>query len=56
MSAADLTGGADPTGNTVKNNTAFQNTPSDISDDGTGSGNDLSGNYCGTSSPGGSCV
>ena len=56
MSAADLAQGADPTGNTVKNNTAFQNTPSDISYDGTGTGNDLSGNYCDTSSPSGFCV
>ncbi len=56
MSAADLTHGADSTGNTMKNNTAFQNAPADISSDGTGSGNDLTGNYCGTSSPGGFCV
>ena len=56
MSAADLTQGADPTGNTVTNNTAFQNAPADISSDGTGTGNDLTGNYCGTSSPGGFCV
>ncbi|MEO8424043.1 MAG: right-handed parallel beta-helix repeat-containing protein [Actinomycetota bacterium] len=56
MSAADFTEGADPIGNTVKNNTVFQNLPSDISYDGTGTGNDLSSNYCGTSSPNGSCV
>lgn len=56
MSAADLTQGADPTGNTVKNNTAFQNSPADISSDGTGTGNDLTGNYCSTSSPSGFCV
>lgn len=56
MSAADLTDGADPTGDTVTNNTAFQNTPADISSDGTGTGNELSGNYCHTSLPSGSCV
>jgi nitrous oxidase accessory protein NosD len=56
MSASDLTDGADPIGNTVKNNTAFQNSPADISSDGTGSGNDLTGNYCDTSSPSGFCL
>ncbi len=56
MSAAVLTDGANPTGDTVKNNTAFQNSPADISSDGTGTGNELSGNYCHTSLPSGSCV
>ena len=56
MSAASFTHGANPTGNTVKNNTAFGNSPYDISYDGTGTGNALSGNYCGTSLPSGSCV
>lgn len=56
MSAAALTQGATPMRNTVKNNTAFQNSPADVAYDGTGSGNDLTGNYCGTSSPGGFCV
>jgi parallel beta-helix repeat protein len=57
MSAADLvSGGHDPMDNVVSNNTAFGNAPHDISSDGTGSGNDLSGNYCGSSSPTGSCL
>jgi parallel beta-helix repeat protein len=56
MSADALSGGLDPVNNVVKNNTAFQNSPADISHDGTGTGNDLTGNYCGVSSPAGSCV
>ncbi len=39
----------------IKNNTAFGNSPADISYDGTGTGNDLTGNYCSVSSPAGSC-
>ena len=57
MSAADLVpGGHDPNNNVISNNTAYGNAPDDISYDGTGSGNDLSGNYCGSSAPSGSCL
>lgn len=55
MSASALTGGLDPVNDVVENNTAFGNSPADISYDGTGTGNDLTGNYCGVSSPAGSC-
>ncbi len=55
VSAVVLTGGVDPADNKVTNNSAFGNSPSDISSDGTGTGNDLSGNFCDTSSPSGAC-
>lgn len=55
MSASVLTDGLDPMNNVINNNTAFGNSPADISYDGTGTGNDLTGNYCGVSSPAGSC-
>ena len=55
MSATALTGGLDPVNDVIEDNTAFGNSPADISYDGTGTGNDLTGNYCGVSSPAGSC-
>ena len=57
MTAADIVPGAsDPMNNVVSNNTAFGNSPADVSYDGTGTGNVLTGNFCETSSPGGFCV
>lgn len=55
MTASALTGGLAPVNDVIKNNTVFQNSPEDISYDGTGTGNDLTGNYCSVSSPPGSC-
>jgi hypothetical protein len=43
--------GADPTYNTVLDNTAHGNKPSDIFWDGTGSGNKVRHNHCATSIP-----
>ena len=53
----DLTDGANPTGNTVKNNTAFENSPvRHLLRRHGHAATTLSGNYCGTSLPSGSCV
>jgi nitrous oxidase accessory protein NosD len=48
-------GGANPTNNTVRDNTVRHNTPFDLFSDGTGSGNRFSDNECRTSQPAGLC-
>jgi nitrous oxidase accessory protein NosD len=45
-------GGADPTGNTVRNNELHRNQPADIVSDGTGTGNVIKHNECATTIPG----
>jgi parallel beta-helix repeat protein len=48
--------GGDPSGNIVRNNTAYSNSPADIIYDGSGSGNQFYGNHCATSQPDGLCI
>ncbi len=55
LSAKRLTGGHNPSGNLVKNNTAYGNRPADIRWDGTGSNNTFARNHCTRSIPGGLC-
>ena len=55
LASAASVGGADPTGTLVRENTARGNGPADLVFDGSGAGNTLTGNRCGTSSPDGLC-
>ena len=56
FSAAPFTGGADPVGNSIHDNSAYQNSPADIIYDGSGSGNVFKANHCGSSQPAGLCT
>jgi nitrous oxidase accessory protein NosD len=56
LSSAPFTGGADPVGNRIHDNSAYQNAPADIIYDGSGSGNTFSRNHCDTSQPSGLCT
>ena len=51
LASAASVGGGDPTGTTVRGNTARGNGPADLVYDGSGSGNRLTANRCGTSVP-----
>jgi hypothetical protein len=51
FSTRESDGGNVPLGNTIRNNTAFNNSPVDIAYDQSGSGNTFPGNFCDTSSP-----
>ena len=53
--SAGSVGGADPTGTVVRGNTMRGNDPADLVSDGSGSGNRLTENRCGTSVPDGLC-
>jgi parallel beta helix pectate lyase-like protein len=55
LSVAELTGGADASGNTIERNTLIGNAPADIRWDGLGTGNTFQGNDCGSSDPTGLC-
>jgi hypothetical protein len=50
-----MLGGTAPTGNSVHNNILSGNMPADLTSDGSGSGNTMTGNVCTTSVPAGSC-
>ena len=55
LASAGSVGGADPTGTLVRENIARGNGPADLVFDGSGAGNTLTGNRCGTSAPDGLC-
>lgn len=54
LTAKNFTGGANATDNTIRNNTAFRNSPADIVDQ-SGGRNDIGRNFCHTSMPRGYC-
>ena len=56
LSAQPLTGGQAPSNNDITDNLVFGNEDFDVFTDGTGTGNDLTNNYCQTSSPGDYCA
>ncbi len=56
LSAAQFTGGSDPVGNSIHDNTAYRDSPADIIYDGSGSGNTFARNHCTTSVPAGLCT
>jgi nitrous oxidase accessory protein NosD len=55
LASARSVGGADPKGTVVHGNTSRGNGPTDVAFDGSGTGNRVSGNRCGTSLPAGLC-
>ena len=55
LASATSVGGVDPTATLVRGNTARGNDPADLVHDGSGSGNRVAANHCGTSMPAGLC-
>ena len=51
LASTRATGGADPQHNTVRHNHLRRNQPADLSSDGTGVDNTITGNRCATSIP-----
>ena len=55
LSAIPFGGAADPSNDSVHDNSSYGNRPADLSWDGTGTGNTFTDNHCGTSVPSGNC-
>ena len=55
LSAIPFGGAADPSNDSVHDNSSYGNQPADLSWDGTGTGNTFTDNHCGTSVPSGNC-
>jgi nitrous oxidase accessory protein NosD len=56
LSAEDLTGGEAPSGTVISDNLVFGNEPYDVFTDGSGTGNQLTDNFCKTSAPSDFCA
>ncbi len=56
LSAEELTGGEAPSDTVITDNLVFGNGPYDVFTDGSGTGNELAGNFCETSAPGDFCA